>query len=128
MVERPVHAPFHHAHGKTLRSDPEESQTGPTVGLTNRTRGFIAATREDRGHDFRGNASGDAGLALQPPNILDDLIDILARDCVDLRHVPELPVVCLHPVGCSPLERLIAVVVGFIDLVHEWRTLLRTDT
>ncbi len=37
----------------------------------------------------------DAGLALLPPHILHDLINIRRSDGVDLRHVAEFPVVCL---------------------------------
>ena len=69
--------------------------------------------------------SGNPGLALKPADILNNLIDVTGGHGLDLRHVPELPVVCLHSVGRSPLERRIAVVVRFVNLVHERRTLLR---
>jgi hypothetical protein len=60
----------------------------------------------------------NAGLALQPPDILHDLIDICRSDGVDLRHVAELPVVRIDAVGGSPLEGLVSVMVRFVDLMH----------
>jgi hypothetical protein len=60
----------------------------------------------------------NARLALQPPHILHDLIDILRSDAVDLRHVAEFPMVRLDAVGCRQLEGLIPVMVRLVDLMH----------
>jgi len=60
----------------------------------------------------------DACLALQPPDILHDLIDICRSDGVDLWHVAKLPMVRLDAVGRSPLEGLISVMVRLVDLMH----------
>jgi len=60
----------------------------------------------------------DACLALQPPHILHDLIDIRRSDGVDLRHVAELPMVRIDAVGRRPLEGLVSVMVRFVDLMH----------
>ena len=60
----------------------------------------------------------DACLALQPPDILHDLIDILRSDGVDLRHVAELPMVRPDAVGRRQLECLIPVMVRLVDLMH----------
>ena len=57
-------------------------------------------------------------LALQPPHILHDLIDILRSDGVDLRHVAELPMVRPDAVGRRQLECLIPVMVRLVDLMH----------
>jgi hypothetical protein len=60
----------------------------------------------------------NARLALQPPDILHDLIDILRGDAVDLRHVAEFPMVRLDAVGCRQLEGLIPMMVRLVDLMH----------
>ena len=60
----------------------------------------------------------DAGLALLPPDILHDLINIRRSDGVDLRHVAEFPVVRLDAVGGRPFEGFIPVMVRFVDLMH----------
>jgi hypothetical protein len=60
----------------------------------------------------------DAGLALLPPHILHDLIDICGSDGVDLRHVAEFPVVRLDAVGGRPFEGFIPVMVRLIDLMY----------
>ena len=60
----------------------------------------------------------NAGLALLPPDILHDLIDICRSDGVDLRHVAEFPVVRLDAVGGRPFEGFIPVMVRFVDLMH----------
>jgi hypothetical protein len=67
---------------------------------------------------FSGLMLLNACLALQPPHILHDLINICRSDGVDLRHVAEFPMVCFNAVGRSPLEGLIPVVVRFIDFMH----------
>jgi hypothetical protein len=60
----------------------------------------------------------DACLALQPPHILYDLIDIRWGDGIDLRHVAEFPMVRLDAVGCSPFEGFIPVMVRLVDLMY----------
>ncbi len=61
----------------------------------------------------------NTGLLLQPAHILDDLIHIVGGHPVDLGHVPEFPVVGLHPVGRRSLEGGIAMMVRFINLVDQ---------
>ena len=60
----------------------------------------------------------NARLALQPPDILHDLLDILWGDAVDLRHVAKFPMVRPDAVSCRQLEGLISVVVRLVDLMH----------
>jgi len=60
----------------------------------------------------------DACLALQPPHILHDLIDVVRFYGVDLRHVAELPVVGIDAVGGGPLEGLVPMMIRFVDLMH----------
>jgi hypothetical protein len=62
----------------------------------------------------------NAGLALLPPHILHDLINIRRSNSIDLRHVAEFPVVRLDAIGCRPFEGLIPVMVRFVDLMHQW--------
>jgi hypothetical protein len=66
----------------------------------------------------------NACLALQPPHILHDLIDICRSDGVDFRHVAELPMVRLDTDGCSSLKGLISVMVRLIDLMHQRRSMV----
>lgn len=66
----------------------------------------------------------NAGLALLPPHIFYDLIDISRSDGVDPRHVAEFPVVRLDPVDCRPLEGFIPMMVRFVDLMHQWRSVI----
>jgi len=67
---------------------------------------------------FSGLPLLNARLALKPPHILHDLINILRSDGVDLRHVAEFPMVRLDAVGRSSLEGLISVMVRLVDLMH----------
>ena len=60
----------------------------------------------------------NACLALQPPDILHNLVDVVRFHGIDLRHVAELPVVRLDAVGRSPFEGLIPVVVRLIDFMY----------
>ena len=60
----------------------------------------------------------NACLALQPADILHDLIDIPRSDAFDLRHVSELPMVRPDAVGRCQLEGLIPVMVRLVDLMH----------
>ena len=74
-----------------------------------------------------GKGRGDllnACLALQPPHILHDLIDIPRSDAFDLRHVAELPMVRPDAVGRRQLEGLIPVMVWLIDLIYERRSVV----
>jgi len=66
----------------------------------------------------------NACLALEPPHILHDLIDISRSDGVDLRHVTKLPMVRLDAVGCRPLEGLVSVMVRLVNLVHQRRSVV----
>jgi len=66
----------------------------------------------------------NARLALQPPHIFHDLIDIPRSDAFDLRHVAELPMVCPNAVGRSQLEGLIPVMVRLVDLIYERRSVV----
>jgi hypothetical protein len=66
----------------------------------------------------------DAGLALQPPDILHNLIDIGRSDGVDFRHVAKLPMVRLDAVGRRPLEGLVSVMVRLVDLMHQRRSVV----
>ena len=66
----------------------------------------------------------DAGLALEPPDILHDLIDIFSRRALDLRHVAKFPMVRFDTVGRSPLKGRISMMVRLIDLMHQWRSLI----
>ena len=60
----------------------------------------------------------NACLALQPPYILHDLIDIPGGNAFDLRHVAELPMVRPDAVGRGQLEGLIPVMLRLVDLMH----------
>lgn len=66
----------------------------------------------------------DASLALEPSNILHDLIDVLGSDAIDLWHIAKFPMVRLDAVGRSPLEGGIAMVVRLIDLMDQWRSVV----
>lgn len=65
----------------------------------------------------------DARLALEPADILDDLLHIVGADPFDFGHVAELPMVGADAVGRCPLESHIAVMIGLVDLVHQRRPL-----
>lgn len=69
----------------------------------------------------------NSGLFLEPANVLHDLLDVIRFHGVDLRHVPELPVVRFDAVGGGAQKGGIAMVIGLIDFVHERRTLLGSD-
>lgn len=59
----------------------------------------------------------NASLTLKPAHILHDLIDVPGGYALDLRHIAELPMVCLDAVGRSPLEGRIAVMIRLVDLM-----------
>jgi hypothetical protein len=60
----------------------------------------------------------DACLALQPPDILHDLVDVVRFHGVDLRHVAEFPMVRPDAVGRSILEGLIPMMVRLVDFMY----------
>ena len=66
----------------------------------------------------------DTCLALEPPDILHNLIDVISRRAFDLRHVAKFPMVRLDAVGRSPLKRGIAMMVRLIDLMHQRRSMV----
>lgn len=66
----------------------------------------------------------NTGLALEPPDILHNLIDVISRRALDLRHVAKFPMVRLDAVGRSPLKRGIAMMVRLIDLMHQRRSMV----
>jgi len=66
----------------------------------------------------------NARLALQPPHILHDLIDIPRSDAFDLRHVAELPMVRPDAVGRRQLEGLIRMMVRLVDPMYERRSVI----
>jgi hypothetical protein len=60
----------------------------------------------------------DACLALQPPDIFYDLVDVVGFHGLNLRHVAELPMVRLDTVGGRPLECLVSVMVRLVDVMY----------
>lgn len=70
----------------------------------------------------------NTGLLLQPAHILDDLIHIFGGHPVDLGHVPEFPVVSLHPVSRRPLESSISMMVRFINFMDQRGALACPDS
>ena len=66
-------------------------------------------------------ASLDAVGVLQFPDIGHDQRDVLAGQAFDPRHVPEPPVMGSHADCDRPLERLVAMVAGFVDDVNQRR-------
>ncbi|OQW37757.1 MAG: hypothetical protein A4E20_17620 [Nitrospira sp. SG-bin2] len=54
----------------------------------------------------------NAGLFLEPADILHDLLDVIRLHGVDLRHVAELPMVRFDAVGRRAQEGGIAMVIG----------------
>jgi hypothetical protein len=70
----------------------------------------------------------NASLFLKPAYVFHDLIHILRRDGIDLRHVPELPVMGFHAIGSGSLKRRIAMMIRFIDLVNQRWALSSSDS
>ncbi|MCG3778355.1 MAG: hypothetical protein JW388_1073 [Nitrospira sp.] len=66
----------------------------------------------------------NASLALEPPDISDDLIDFVRSDAIDLGHVAKIPMVRLHSIRHSPLERGIAMMVRLVNLMHQRRSMV----
>ena len=71
--------------------------------------------------------SENTSLTLQPPDILNDLIDIIGRHAVDLRHIAKVPMVRPNSIERGALERDIGMVVWFVDLMHQRRPLRSPD-
>ncbi len=80
--------------------------------------GFLSEARTPLADCFSILPLLNACLALLPPDILHDLINICRSDGVYLRHVAEFPVVRLDAVGGRPFEGLIPVMVWLIDLMR----------
>lgn len=66
----------------------------------------------------------DAGLALEPTNIADDLLDVPGGHGIDFRHVAELPVVRSDAELRRAQKGGVAMVIRLINLVDQRRTLL----
>ena len=64
------------------------------------------------------------GLFLEPADVFHDLINIVGRHPLDLRHVAEFPMVRPDAVGRCILEGRVAVMIRFINLMDERRTLI----
>ena len=84
----------------------------PTARLAAYEKNVTGGNREERECLF------NARLPLEPAHILHNLIDIPWSHAFDLRHIAELPMMCLDAVGRSPLEGRIAVMIRLVDLVH----------
>ncbi len=59
----------------------------------------------------------NAGLPLQPANILDDLANLLGCDSLDGRHVPKVPMVGSDAVRSRAIKGGIPVMARFVNLV-----------
>jgi len=66
----------------------------------------------------------DTSLALEPPDILHDLIDIIRRNTFDFRHVAEFPMMRLDAVGGGPLKCRIAMMIRLVDFMHQGRAVV----
>ncbi len=67
-------------------------------------------------------------LPLEPSHISNDLLNISRHHPFDFRHIAELPVVCTDAILRRALEGDIGVMIRFINLMYQWRTLLGPDT
>lgn len=72
--------------------------------------------------------SKNSGLFLKPADVLHDVIHIIRFDRIDLRHIAELPMMCLHSVGRRSLKCRVAVMIRLIDLVKKRWALGRSDS
>src|SRR5207302_8732512 len=70
----------------------------------------------------RGALLEDAGLLLEPPDVRDDLGEIVPGDARNLRHVAERPVMGTHAHFRCAIEGAICVMVRLVDLIEERRT------
>jgi hypothetical protein len=68
----------------------------------------------------------NSSLALEPPDVANNLRHVIGGHSFDLRHVPELPMVGVDALGRSPLKREIRMVTGLINLMHQRRALGRS--
>ena len=91
----------------------------PTYYLTNLIFGMSNEGETEEREDLL-----NARLALEPPDVLHNLIDILRGDAFDLRHVAEFPMVRLDAVGRSPVEGRIPVMIRLIDLMYQRRSVV----
>ena len=66
----------------------------------------------------------DSGLPLEPADITSDLLDIPGGHAFDLRHVAEFPMMSSDAELRRAQKRRVAVMIGLVDLMDEWRTLL----
>ncbi len=67
----------------------------------------------------------NSGLALQPSHVPNDVVNVTGFQPFDLRHVAELPMVSANADLHCPLKSDIGVMIGFVNLMYERRTLLR---
>lgn len=72
--------------------------------------------------------SKNVGLFLKPADVLHDVVHIIRFDRINLRHIAELPMMCLHSVGRRTLKGRIAVMIRLIDLVKERWAFGRSDS
>ena len=61
---------------------------------------------------------------MKPAHVLDDLLDVCRGDRLDLRHVAEFPMMSFDAEFRGPEKGGIAMVIRFINLMDERRTLL----
>jgi hypothetical protein len=98
------------------------------LGRAERTEKYVSTfkRRERRWRHFLTLALGNSSLALKPPDITNNLRDVICSHAFDLRHVPKLPMVGFDPLSRSPLKREIRMVTGLIDFMHQGGTLSRS--
>src|SRR5215467_252038 len=101
----------------TLRSGQEQSQTGPATTVSG------VSSQIGGGEKLRRDLE-NTGLPLLPTDVSNDLVDVGGIHRVNLRHIAELPMMGFHSDRCRALERCIAVVIGLVDLMDQWRALL----
>ena len=68
------------------------------------------------GHEGR---SIDSGLALQPPNVADDLTHIVWSDGFNFWHISEFPMMGTDPLGRSTLKGKICMMMRLIDFMNQ---------
>ena len=61
---------------------------------------------------------------MKPAHVLDDVLDVCRGNRLDLRHVAEFPMMSFDAEFRGPEKGRIAMVIRFINLVDERRTLL----
>ncbi len=65
----------------------------------------------------------NAGLALQPANVGNNLINLFLREAFNPGHIPEIPVVGRHALPDGPMKAEISMVAGLINPMNQWRSL-----